>query len=85
MKEQRTINDELRREIDNLKKELKDIHLKNNRLEQQREEGDRGRVKADSNLLETSKWQGLMASISSLREGLNKEIFEIFFKSIKDG
>lgn len=39
----------------------------------------------DSSLLEVSKWQGLMASIASLRDGLNKEIFEVFFKSIKDG
>ena len=81
MKEQRTINEELRREMDNLKKEIKDINLKNSRLEEE----ERARTKNGPNLVETIKWEGLMASISSLREGLNKEIFEVFFKSIKDG
>lgn len=59
--------------------------LKNSQLEKQREE-DRAKGRSgDLDLLETSKWQGLMASINSLRDGLNKEIFEVFFKSIKDG
>lgn len=75
LKEQKTINDELRREIDNLRKELKEVALKNSQLERQREE-DRAKGRhGDSDLLETSKWQGLMASINSLRDGLNKEIF----------
>jgi hypothetical protein len=26
-----------------------------------------------------------MASVNSLREGINKEIFELFFKSVRDG
>lgn len=49
LREQRTINDDLRREIDNLKKELKDINMKNAQLEQRGGEG--GRNNGDSNLL----------------------------------
>lgn len=57
--------------------------VKNSQLEKQREE-ERAKGRG-GDLVETSKWQGLMASIGSLRDGLNKEIFEVFFKSIKDG
>lgn len=84
IKEQKTINEELRLEIDHLRKELKEVALRNSQLEKQREDSRAGRT-GDADLLETSKWQGLMASINSLRDGLNKEIFEVFFKSIKDG
>jgi hypothetical protein len=36
-------------------------------------------------IAEISKWQGFIASVNTLREGINKEIFELFFKSISDG
>jgi hypothetical protein len=84
LKEQRAINEELRREIENLKKDLKSINLQNSRLENDLREGEQGRAQNEG-IFDSSKWQGLMASVSTLREGLNKEIFEVFFKSIKDG
>lgn len=48
-------------------------------------EGENGKFNNGENLLQSSKWQGLIASIATLREGLNKQIFEVFFKSVKDG
>jgi len=35
--------------------------------------------------MESSKWQGLMLSVGTIREGINKEVFDTFFRSVKEG
>ena len=36
-------------------------------------------------MLDISKCEGLIASIVTLRNGINKEVFDVFFKSVRDG
>ena len=49
---------------------MNDLRVKNNHLQSQATDSIKGMQ--DSRFTETSKWQGIMASINTLREGINK-------------
>ena len=48
------------------------LNEKNHHLESSMRETDKLRDNNGDAMYESSKWQGIMASINSLREGLNK-------------
>lgn len=75
LKEQKTINDELRREMEKMKNQINDLNAKNGRLENEAKSHSKPKEMDSNELIETSKWKGIMASVNSLREGINKEIF----------
>jgi hypothetical protein len=75
----------MKKEMDKLKAQVNALSKQNNQLESELKDPNKSRDMTESGLFESSKWQGIIASINSLREGINKEIFELFFKSVRDG
>lgn len=53
--------------MEKLKKQMEEIASKNSLLEKEKIEANKSDRINDSHLLETSKWQGLMSSIVTLR------------------